>query len=87
MPKQTIDFTYETGTNEALHPDPAVNSRFIEVAMSECYYGCKIYADPMSNVKVLGHNATYGCRVKRKDVVLTAPVVDEQVPDCESVYF
>lgn len=57
--------TYETGTDEQLHPDPSVASRFIEVAMSDCYYGCKIYADPMSRVNVLGHNGTYGCKKTR----------------------
>lgn len=76
MPKQEIDFTYETGIDELLHPDQRVSSRFIEIAMSDCYYGCKIYADPLSNVTVLGHNATYGCRVTRKDVVLGAAFID-----------
>jgi hypothetical protein len=57
--------TYETGTDEQLHPDPVVASRFIEVAMSDCEYGCKIYADPMSRVNVLGHNGTYGCKKTR----------------------
>jgi hypothetical protein len=60
---QPIEPTYETGTDEPIHPDFMVASRFIEVAMSDCEYGCKIYADPRSNVKVLGHNKTYGCNV------------------------
>lgn len=65
--------TYETGTNEPLHPDPAIAARFIEVAMSNCEHGCKIYADPMSRVNVLGHNGTYGCKKtssKLKELVL-----------------
>jgi hypothetical protein len=53
--------TYETGTREAIHPDPEVAARFVEVAMSNCPYGCKIYADPLSRVRVLFHNRTYGC--------------------------
>lgn len=57
--------TYETGIDEQLHRDPAVASRFIESAMSNCEYGCKIYADPKSRVNVLGHNGTYGCKKTR----------------------
>lgn len=57
--------TWETGTDEPLHPDVYVASRFIEVAMSDCEYGCKIYADPMSRVNILGHNGTYGCKKTR----------------------
>lgn len=53
--------TYETGTAEPLHPDPSVASRMHEVAMSNCPYGCKIYADPLSRVRVLAHNRNYGC--------------------------
>jgi len=53
--------TYETGTSEPLHPDPAVAARFYEVAMSSCPYGCKIYADSQSQVRVLAHNRNYGC--------------------------
>lgn len=57
--------TWETGVDEPLHPDPAVASRFIEVAMSNCEFGCKIYADPLSRVNILGHYAVYGCRKTR----------------------
>jgi hypothetical protein len=53
--------TYETGTREPIHPDPAVASRFHEVAMSNCPYGCKVYADTQSRVRVLAHNSNYGC--------------------------
>lgn len=60
--------TYETGTDEPLHPDFMVAARFIEVAMSDCEYGCKIYADPMSRVNVLGHNPTYGCKKRKDDI-------------------
>jgi hypothetical protein len=55
------DFTYEAGTDEAIHPDTTICWRFIEVAMSDCEFGCKIYADPRSNVRVLKHYAGYGC--------------------------
>lgn len=54
--------TYEVSHTEPVHPDPTVRSRFIEVAIGKCGFGCKIYADPRSNVKVLAHNSAYGCR-------------------------
>ena len=65
MPKLSLTPTYETGTDEPIHPDVFVSSRFIEVAISDCQYGCKIYADPMSRVNVLGHNGTYGCTLTK----------------------
>jgi hypothetical protein len=61
MTKQEI--TYETGINEPIHPDFSIAIRFEEVAMSDCKYGCKIYADPRSRVRVLAHNRVYGCTV------------------------
>lgn len=57
-----MDITYETSINEPIHPDMSVRIRMIEVALSDCEFGCKIYADPRSNLRVLAHNATYGCR-------------------------
>lgn len=57
--------TYETGIDEPIHPDLAVSSRFIEVAMSDCEFGCKVYADPMSRVNVVGHYKVYGCNKTR----------------------
>ena len=62
MPKPTI--TYEVGISEPVHPHPTVAARFVEVELSNCKYGCKIYADPLSSVRVLVHNANYGCRSK-----------------------
>lgn len=57
-----MDITYETSINEPIHPDMSVRIRMTEVALSDCEFGCKIYADPRSNLRVLAHNATYGCR-------------------------
>jgi hypothetical protein len=60
----TIDrltFTYEVGTDEQMHPDADVCARMQEVALSTCEFGCKIYADPRSLVRVLAHNSSYGC--------------------------
>jgi len=57
-----MDITYETSTTEPIHPDITVAARMREVALSECEFGCKIYADPLSKVRVLGHNSNYGCR-------------------------
>jgi len=54
--------TYEVSVGEVLHPDPTVVARMVEVAISRCEYGCKIYADPQSRVRVLAHNSAYGCR-------------------------
>lgn len=62
MPTMTPYFTYEVGTDEPPHPDMDIAARFIEVAISDCKYGCKIYADPFSEVRVLVHSAVYGCR-------------------------
>lgn len=60
---ERIDFTYEAGTDEPVHPDMTICWRFVEVGMSGCEYGCKIYADPKSNVRVLKHYKGYGCNV------------------------
>lgn len=57
------EITYEVGINEVVHPDFSVAMRFEEVAISDCEFGCKIYADPRSRVRVLAHNRVYGCTV------------------------
>jgi hypothetical protein len=57
-----IRITYEVSGTEPLHPDPMITARMREIALSDCEYGCKIYADPRSNVRVLAHNRTYGCK-------------------------
>jgi len=57
-----MTITYEVMVGEPIHPDQDVRSRMREVALSDCEYGCKIYADPKSSVRVLAHNKTYGCR-------------------------
>jgi hypothetical protein len=62
MTRMTPYFTYEVGIDEPPHPDQDIAQRFVEVAMSDCKYGCKIYADPYSEVRVLVHSAVYGCR-------------------------
>jgi hypothetical protein len=59
-----MDITYTVGFDEPLHPDPQISARMQEVALSSCEFGCKIYADPRSSVRVLGHNSTYGCYKK-----------------------
>lgn len=53
--------TYAVGITEPLHPDPQVAGRMVEAAISSCAHGCKVYADPRSNVRVVAHNAAYGC--------------------------
>ena len=58
----TIVPTFEAFTGEPPHPDRNVVSRLVEVALSDCEYGCKIYKDPRSNYTVLFHSAAYGCR-------------------------
>jgi hypothetical protein len=61
LPKMTPYFTYEVGTDEPPHPDQDIAQRFVEIAISDCKYGCKIYADPFSEVRVLVHSRIYGC--------------------------
>jgi hypothetical protein len=56
-----LPVTYESSINEPIHPDPSVRMRMVEVGIGDCAHGCKIYADPKSNLRVLAHNATYGC--------------------------
>lgn len=59
---QSLSVTYEVSINEMPHPDINVVSRLVEVALSDCPYGCKIYADPRSNLRVLAHSRIYGCK-------------------------
>lgn len=60
------NITYETGWDEPIHPDPTLARQMEEVGVSECKYGCKIYAHPSTpRVRVLGHNSQYGCRARR----------------------
>jgi len=58
MPQQ---ITYEVGSKEPLHPDAQVAARFLECAIGDCEFGCKIYMDTESEVRVLAHNSAYGC--------------------------
>jgi hypothetical protein len=57
----TTEITYAVGIHEPIHPDMDVALRMEEYAMSRCEYGCKIYKDPRSDVKVLAHSRAYGC--------------------------
>ena len=65
-------YTYEVGTDEALHPDVAINSRMEEYAVGECEHGCKLYKDPNSELVVLGHITSYGCRRTKSDILTRA---------------
>lgn len=56
-----LPVTYEVGSMEVIHPDPEVRNRMTESRFGDCEFGCKIYADPRSNVRVLAHNSAYGC--------------------------
>ena len=60
---QSLPVTYEASHNEAPRPDASVRHRLVEVAIGDCAHGCKIYADPKSNVRILAHNSVYGCRL------------------------
>jgi hypothetical protein len=58
-----MNITYTVGGTEPVHPDPDVRARMREVGIDNtCGFGCKVYADPLSNVRVLAHNSAYGCR-------------------------
>lgn len=61
-------YTYEVGIDEAPHPDRDVVARFVEVCVSECKYGCKIYADPYSEIRALVHSSVFGCRRTVADI-------------------
>lgn len=61
-------FTYEVGIDEAPHPDRDVVARFVEIAVSHCKYGCKIYADPYSEIRALVHSSVFGCRRTVADI-------------------
>lgn len=61
-------FTYEVGIDEAPHPDRDVVARFVEIAVSHCKYGCKIYADPYSEIRALVHSSVYGCKRTVADI-------------------
>lgn len=63
------DFTLEAGVDEPSHPDFSVAMRLEEVAMSDCTFGCKIYADPRSHYRVLAHNRVYGCTVTQQEII------------------
>jgi hypothetical protein len=85
MPKLTPYFTYEVGTDEPPHPDMDIAARFVEVAMSDCKYGCKVYADPYSEVRALVHSAVYGCR--KTMAVLEEERKDGKIRPGDSVEF
>lgn len=53
--------TYEVSTDEPLHPDQAIADRMYEHGLSTCKYGCKVYADPWSHIRVVAHDRAYGC--------------------------
>lgn len=59
---QIIVPTVEASIGESPYPDFSVVARLSNVAMSDCPYGCKFYADTRSNYTVLAHSAVYGCR-------------------------
>lgn len=62
------DVTYVVNIgSESLHPDRTIHWRFIEAGLSDCEFGCKIYVDPLSSVRVLVHNPIYGCS-KQPDI-------------------
>lgn len=60
-----IEVTYEVGSHEPIHPDLRVAGRFKETCFGNaCEFGCKVYTDPVSAVRVLAHNSSYGCPKK-----------------------
>jgi hypothetical protein len=85
MTRLTPYFTYEVGVDEPPHPDQDIAQRFVEVAMSDCKYGCKIYADPYSEVRVLVHSRVYGCR--KTMAVLEEERKDEKIRPGDTVEF
>lgn len=62
-------FTYETGVDEAIHPDREIAAGMSEIGLSECPYGCKLYKHPRADVIVLSHNSSYGCKRTKSRIV------------------
>lgn len=70
MSNITRDFTYETGVDEAIHPDPEIAAGMSEIGLSKtCKYGCKLYKHPRAEVVVLSHNSSYGCKRTKAEIV------------------
>ena len=57
----------EVGVNES-YANPRIRSRMKEVGISECRYGCKYYQDPVSEMTVLQHSSSYGCKRTKIDI-------------------
>lgn len=67
--KQDREFTYETGTDEPLNPDPAIAASMTEHGVSKCENGCKLYKHPRADIIVLAHNSSYGCKRTKSHIV------------------
>lgn len=67
--KKVREFTYETGVDEPLNPDPSIAAKMTEKAVSTCPYGCKLYEHPSAFVVVLSHNSSYGCKRTKVDIL------------------
>ena len=79
------EYTYAVGVGEQLHPDLGVVARMREAGFGDCRFGCKVYADPRSSVRVLGHNSNYGCTVRysSKPEVVTQVTIEDGPARCE----
>jgi len=69
MVQEKREFTYETGVDEPIHPSMEIRSEMTEVGLSSCPHGCKIYKHPRAAVLILSHNASYGCKRTREDIL------------------
>lgn len=60
--KPTVDLPMrEVSTNEPIDNEVSATMDYIEVELSDCEYGCKIYENQKTGERVLAHNSTYGC--------------------------
>lgn len=66
---ETTKSIMERGIDEFLVADSDILARLEELYVSNCEHGCKYYTDPETGLVVLGHNYSYGCRIRKADLL------------------
>ena len=59
----------ERGIDEPLVDDSEIRGRISECTISDCQFGCKYYHDPVTDLVVLGHQRSYGCKRTKADIL------------------
>lgn len=52
----------EVSVHEPIDHDTKASMNYVEVELSNCEFGCKIYENKVTGERVLAHNSTYGCK-------------------------